>query len=337
MKKLLLSGILCFFILLITYLPGYTQISYVYSLSSNFQANQPEAPDLIPIPNNSGLTGEFVTRVVPETTCGQTGNAAGYFFEDDAGLQFNNPEGFIDQSYSIAFNFQVDEFIVPPSWVRILSFTHVDDVGVYILLTNPPDNGTLDLWPYGTVGETNFFSPIDFYQMILVRNDAGLIKIYVNGTEFAEYDDGISQAYVPQEPDNFIIWFRDHPSVLANEASPGFVSDIVLANYPWSPEEVNVKWEEFCSDLLSIDEQKVSDCRIYPNPANSWVNINIESKTNEKFTIKLLDVRGQLIEKIDNITTGKTKIDTKNLPGGIYFIQLIADRQVYEVKKLMVE
>ena len=337
MKKLLFSIILSFVILVITSLSGYTQLTYVYSLSSNFQANPAEGPDLIPIPNNSGLFGEFVTREVPETTCGQTGNAAGYFFEDDAGLQFNNPEGFIGQSYSIAFNFQIDEFISPPSWVRILSFTHVDDVGIYILLTNPPDNGMLDFWPFGTVGETNFFSPIDFYQMILVRNDVGLIKIYVNGTEFAEYDDSSTQAYVPQEPDNFIIWFRDHPSVLADEASPGFVSDIILANYAWTSAEVNIKWEEFCSDLLSIDEQKVSYLRIYPNPTNSWVNIDLESKTNEKFTIKLFDIRGQLIEATDNITTGKTRIDTRNLPAGFYFVKLIADMRVYEVKKLIVE
>lgn len=98
---------------------------------------------MIQIPNNSGLTGEFVTRIVPSSTCGEGGDAAGYFFEDDAGLQFDNPPGFIDQSYSLAFNFQIDEFITPPPWVRILSFTHVDDIGVYIYLTNPPTNGTL--------------------------------------------------------------------------------------------------------------------------------------------------------------------------------------------------
>jgi len=76
---------------------------------------------------------------------------------------------------------------------------------------------------------------------------------------------------------------------------------------------------------------------VYPNPANSWVNIEFESKANEKFTMKLFDVRGQLIETTENITTGETKIDTKSLPGGVYFIQLIADRQVYDVKKLMLE
>jgi len=319
MKKLLLPGILCFFIFIITSLPGYTQTSYVYSLSSGFNANDPEAPDLIQIPNNSGLTGEFVTREVPETTCGQMGNAQGYFFEDDAGLQFNNPAGFIDQSYSIAFNFQIDEFISPPSWVRILSFTHTDDVGIYIYLTNAPNNGTLQFWPFGNVGETDFFSPIDFYQIILVRNDAGLIKIYVNGTEFAEYDDSVTQAYVPQDPDNYIIWFRDHPSVLADEASPGFVSDIVLADYPWSPEDVILKWEEFCSDLLSIDEQKVSEWRIYPNPTTDYITITMPAtKISE---IDIIDICGKVMQN-SKVNGHTIHMDVNSLHSGIYFVKV---------------
>lgn len=181
----------------ISFVVCFGQTTYNYPLIGNFSAIQTGAPDLIQIPNNSGFTGEFVTRIVPPSTCGEGGNADGYFFEDDAGLQFNNPPGFIDQSYSLSFNFQIDEFISPPPWVRILSFTHIDDIGVYIYLTNPPTNGTLEFWPYGTVGEEDFFTTVDFYQMILVRNDEGLIKIYVNGEEFAEYDDSETHKFIP--------------------------------------------------------------------------------------------------------------------------------------------
>jgi len=214
----------------ISFVVCFGQTTYNYPLIEDLSAIQAGAPGLIQIPNNAGLTGEFVTRVVPPSTCGEGGIADGYFFEDDAGLQFNNPPGFIDQAYSLAFNFQIDEFISPPLWVRILSFTHIDDVGVYIYLSNPPTNGTLEFWPYGTVGEYDFFTTVDFYQMILVRNDEGLIKIYVNGEEFAEYDDSETHKFIPGDPDNFIVFFRDHPSVAADEASPGFVSDILIGN-----------------------------------------------------------------------------------------------------------
>jgi hypothetical protein len=225
---------LLFVLFLLSFVRVDAQNTFTYPLINDMKGQPAPAPDLIQIPNNNGLTGHFTERDVPTTTCGQTGIARGYFFEDDAGLQFNNPSGFIGQAYSIAFNFQVDEFIDPPSWVRIMSFTHTDDVGIYIYLSNPPTNGTLEFWPYGMVGTDDFFTTVNFYQMILVRDDAGAIQIYVNGDKFADYDDSQTQKYLPQSPDNFIIWFRDHPSVLANEASPGFVSDIRISNYAWS-------------------------------------------------------------------------------------------------------
>jgi hypothetical protein len=84
----------------------------------------------------------FVLRTVPTSTYGQRGIASGYFFEDDAGVQFNSSEEFINQSYSLAFNFHIDEFISLLQWVRLLNFTHIDDHGIYIKLTSPPDYGT---------------------------------------------------------------------------------------------------------------------------------------------------------------------------------------------------
>ena len=83
----------------ISFVVCFGQTTYNYPLLEDFSAIQSGAPDLVQIPNNSGLTGEFVTRIVPASTCGEGGNAEGYFFEDDAGLQFDNRPGFIDQSY----------------------------------------------------------------------------------------------------------------------------------------------------------------------------------------------------------------------------------------------
>lgn len=299
------------------------QTIYTYPLIDDFSAIEPDAPDLIQIPNNSGLTGEFVTRIVPASTCGEGGDAEGYFFEDDAGLQFNNPAGFIDQSYSLAFNFQIDEFINPPPWVRLLSFTHSDDVGVYIYLTNPPTNGTLQFWPYGTVGEDDFFTTVDFYQLILVRNDDGLIKIFINGEEFAEYDDSGTQKFIPGDPDNFIVFFRDHPSVLADEASPGFVSDIIIGNAAWTPDEVLDVWEEFCASLLDIKKTPAIKTNIFPNPAQDILNISLENQPS-KADVQIFDLLGRMISKT-KLQNDLTTIDISFLKRGLYFVRILQD------------
>ena len=310
---------LCIFFLFL-FLRGPAQEMYTYPLIVDFKGQPATAPDLIQIPNNSSLTGHFTERNVPSSTCGQTGIAKGYFFEDDAGLQFNNPSGFINQSYSIAFNFQVDEFITPPDWVRIMSFTHTDDVGIYIQLTNPPETGTLEFWPYGTVGTDDFFTTVDFYQMILVRDDTGHIKVYVNGNKFADYDDSESRKYVPQAPDNFIIWFRDHPSVLANEASPGFVSDIRIANHAWTAEKVSEVWEQFCSSLMGTNEPAGKDLSIYPNPVGERLVVEMPADA-AVCSLSIYNPNGQVVLCREMCKT-KAVIDVSHLVPGVYFLQV---------------
>lgn len=303
------------------------QSIFTYPLANSFSSVQAGGPDLVVIPNNSGLTGEFTTRSVPETTCGQGGTAPGYFFEDDAGLQFNNPSGFINQTYSLSMNFQIDEFISPPPWVRLLSFTHVDDIGVYIYLTNPPTNGTLEFWPYGTVGEANFFNTNDFYQLVLVRNNAGLIKIYINGQEFAEYNDSNTQKFIPGPPDNFIVFFRDHPSVLANEASPGFVSNIIIRNLSWTAEEVQAVWDNFCSSLLDVEEQQISELRIFPNPVNNGI-LNIEAPwAIGDAGYRIYDVSGRMMME-GALNSGSNTIDISRLKAGLYLVMVENEREI---------
>ena len=298
---------------------GFTQVTYQYLLKDDFKGEPSSAPDLVQAANDLGQTGMFVQRTVPASTCGQQGTAPGYFFADNAGLAFNNPAGFIDQAYTIAFNFQFDEF-VSPSWVRILGFTWGDDVGIYIYLTNPPTNGTLDFWPYGMVGEENFFNTVDFYQMILVRNETGLIKVYVNGSEFAEYDDSESQAYLPQSPNNYILWFKDDPSVAANEASPGFVSDIRIANFAWTPVRVGEEWSKFCSSLLPVQEQMGLSARVYPNPASDKLIIETQS-VNRAEKISILDITGKIVLSMDR-SNAHQEVDVRGLCPGIYFLEI---------------
>ena len=69
-----------FFLFLLPFFRVGAQVMYTYPLTNDFKGQPATAPDLIQIPNNSGLTGNFTERNVPSSTCGQTGIARGYFF-----------------------------------------------------------------------------------------------------------------------------------------------------------------------------------------------------------------------------------------------------------------
>jgi hypothetical protein len=202
-----------------------------------------------------------------------------------------------------------------------MSFTHYDDVGIYIRLSNAPTNGTLNFWPYGDAGTVDFFNTVDFYQLILVRNTAGLIKIYVNGSEFAEYDDSGTQAFVPQDPDNFIIWFRDDPSVLANEASPGFVSDIRIANFSYTLTQVQAEWSLFCSSLLGLEPVLLpGESGVYPNPAEDKIFLDIPPGSGP-CTVTVYDITGSIVSRMDG-QSDRVVYDVGNLHPGIYLLRL---------------
>lgn len=318
----------CLVILMFTISTFGQGTSYLYRLNNNFSSSPSGGPDLIQVPNNDGLTGDFTSREIPMTTCEQGGVASGYFYEDDAGLQFNNPDGFIDQTYTLSMIFHVDEMVTPPQWIRILSFTHTDDIGVYILLTGAPTNGTLEFWPYGTVGETDFFNTIDYYQLILVRKNDGMIKIYINGEEFAEYDDSGTQKFIPQDPDNFIVFFRDHPSVLADEASPGFVSNIYISNNAWDEQQVATAWDDFCSSLLEIPESGPFSLTAGPNPFEDYIMIDPGPERKE-FRFQLIDITGKTIYSGQELL-----INTRQVIPGIYFLKITCGSDV-TVSKLM--
>ena len=331
MKKTLRS--LSSLLIILLFISGLSaqDITYTYPLSASLNGLEAGAPPLTQIPNNSGLTGEFVSVSVPVSTCEQGGMAKGYFFEDDAGLQFDNPEGFINSGvYSLSMIFHFDEFIDPPPWVRILSFTHDDDYGIYIYLSNPPLNGTLDFWPHGVVGTDDFFNTVDFYQLILVRDEAGLVTVYINGSPFADYDDSSTEEYIPQPGKNYLKFFRDHPSVLANEASPGFVSNIVINNRAWTALQITAKWEEFCGSLLSTDELQPEEIKIYPIPAGNHITIELPNK-QARVQYSVFDITGKLILQTDS-QEPKTSIDISTLHAGIYFLEVKKGTEVRMLK-----
>jgi len=64
-----------------------------------------------------------------------------------------------------------------------------------------------------------------------------------------------------------------------------------------------------------------NEFEIYPNPTNSYLNINFEEQ-NKVETIQILDVAGKLIKNYDGYID---RINVSELANGIYFIQLNAN------------
>ncbi len=95
------------------------------------------------------------------------------------------------------------------------------------------------------------------------------------------------------------------------------------------------------SDSIIFGKNKINinsyDISLYPNPFSNSIIIEFENNKKEKHTFTLYNATGQLVRKIDNITTGKIIIDRKNLKNGLYFFQLRNDNEIVGYGKLIIE
>jgi hypothetical protein len=90
----------------------------------------------------------------------------------------------------------------------------------------------------------------------------------------------------------------------------------------------------FLVDLtVGIDENPVSEIRIFPNPASGF--INIEMPANDGFRWVITSITGQKILNGSSYLEN-TKVDVSSLPKGLYFIEISKNGRKISVEKLLI-
>ena len=93
------------------------------------------------------------------------------------------------------------------------------------------------------------------------------------------------------------------------------------------------------SGVKSVFMQDDFSIKLYPNPADEMVQIEINSKHAKDILIKILDLNGVLkIEKACSTEKGLMYniISIAGLPSGIYIVQFIDDNCVKSMKLLKI-
>ncbi len=73
----------------------------------------------------------------------------------------------------------------------------------------------------------------------------------------------------------------------------------------------------------SVEEQDLFNFNISPVPASDTVNISLENIGNVQISIEVYDLLGrQNINKVSNVTNGKTSLNISGLTRGIYVIKV---------------
>jgi len=93
----------------------------------------------------------------------------------------------------------------------------------------------------------------------------------------------------------------------------------------------------FCIDDMSslydvsiAETEKTNILKVYPNPANNF--INIKSDFNANYTIRILNMQGAIVKQIKFNSNSIQRINIEDLNSGIYLIQIESDEEILQKK-----
>jgi len=301
------------------------QQAYTYLFSSSPFYSVPSGGPLLEKIGNSVTP---VTVMIPYTTCADTPVIDLTTFEFNAGFK---AKAFFTSTYSIEMIFKFDEL---NGYNRIIDFSNSgSDYGIYTL------GDCLNFYPSGNIGTCpGAFDTNNYRQIVITRNDITKeMNVYVNGSLFTNHTDANNYYIMQAAPNDTVKFFRDDNAV-PNEASPGRVALIRMADYELSALDVTNSFNDFCARITGIENIKQAGrFSVFPNPVVENITINAEGMENGNYRFVLSNSMGQVLKseelKVENNTIQKL-FSVSALPAGIYFLTVGNDNAT-TVKKIV--
>jgi hypothetical protein len=101
------------------------------------------------------------------------------------------------------------------------------------------------------------------------------------------------------------------------------------------PEELGFIYNS-CTPL-SVEEIELGRVAIYPNPSEGVSFIEIENPNNHTLRMNVVDITGKVVTENMVVNTTRYEINTTNLNAGLYFLNIVNERNERGVYKLMVK
>lgn len=113
------------------------------------------------------------------------------------------------------------------------------------------------------------------------------------------------------------IWYPINPNVsLPQMAFSIYIKDSTIGRYDFSCDSANLLLDSI-GYYAELNESKIQDIMIYPNPGHSKLSITGVPAGGE---LRLLDIWGRLIKEINNTREPEYSFDVQELKSGVYFV-----------------
>ena len=171
---------------------------------------------------------------------------------------------------------------------------------------------------------------------MIYPEDANEVTVYFTNFH-TEQDNDLVQLYDPET--------NEELAILSGNIIPDPVtspSGKIFMTFSSNGSVTAPGWDAYYeSDLVSIDEPIILDqFKLYPNPADQYVNVSWRTSTQGSIQITTSDVNGKILkQKVVAALKGINhyKLDVSDLAKGVYFINLSTDSQTIQHKLLISE
>ncbi len=123
-------------------------------------------------------------------------------------------------------------------------------------------------------------------------------------------------------PDTFLLRFN-------------FISDSIdTSKDGWMIDNIS----SFYAIFGGLDENGTqSSIHLYPNPSRAITTVNYSTHNNESYSLSVINLNGQEVIRMDRLSGSTVSVDTKNLPKGMYEVQIHQEGNITAKQKLVVQ
>jgi hypothetical protein len=93
----------------------------------------------------------------------------------------------------------------------------------------------------------------------------------------------------------------------------------------------------YCSTIIPDKNDNIQSYFLYPNPTSHNAILQFNNPTKDSFTFLLYNTYGNVVKKLNDITTDNIIIERQALATGLYFFQLISNNKIVTTGKLVIE
>lgn len=178
----------------------------------------------------------------------------------------------------------------------------------------------------GSATENNFFGgTIDsaYFMNNVLSNFSGSAKVTASSAFYGNFFTADGNDTLSTIAD--INWVNAFPASINNTPDFRLQSASTAASGASMPTSI------FTGGFTGIEDKvtgEISSIGVYPNPANTYLNVVMNLENASDVMINVVDVTGKLVNTVSNsfgLGLNKTTLDVSGLTNGIYFIQVMGE------------